>query len=121
MATGPPDSDEPTIEEESPNFDGTNTDRLDDTYRLRVALASENHSGRIGFDDRGQAKWTWATELGEAPASTGTFNHLKALDNPKLKLEESAEPTPEANSSPPRKEGYNPYACGPQTPIKKRR
>jgi hypothetical protein len=121
MTIGPPERDDPTIEEEAPDFDGTSTDQLDNTYRLRVALASENRNGRIGFDDRGQARWTWATELGEAPASTGTFNQLKALDNPKLKLEGSKEPEPEPTPPPSRKEGYNPYARSPQAPSKKQR
>ena len=38
--------------------------------------------------------------------ATGTFDQIKALDNPALSLEE--EPVPE----PPRKTGYDPYATG---------
>ena len=40
--------------------------------------------------------------------ATGTFDQLKALENPALALEEAA-PTA---SEPPRKIGYDPYATG---------
>lgn len=107
MAQRPPDKDDPTSEEQALEFDGTHTDQLDDTYRLRVVKASESASGTVGFDDRGHSHWKWKTEL--APAAedlTSTFNQLKALDNPALSMEVESTPVPE----PPTKTGYDPYA-----------
>jgi hypothetical protein len=109
MVQRPPDDEDPTGEEELPEFDGTHTDQLDDTYRLRVVVSSESANGGVDFDDRGQAKWKWITELGPASSdATGTFDQIKALDNPALSLEGEKPPAPE----PPRKTGYDPYATG---------
>jgi hypothetical protein len=108
MVQRTPAGDDPTSEEEALEFDGTPTDQLDDTYRLRVVTASESGKGGIGFDDRGQARWQWNTETGLGSDATGTFNELKALDNPALALE--GEATPEPAPSP--KSGYDPYATG---------
>jgi hypothetical protein len=46
MVQRPPDSEDPTSEEEAIEFDGTHTDQLDDTYRLRVVTASEGGKAR---------------------------------------------------------------------------
>ena len=109
MVQRPPDEDDPTGEEEALEFDGTHTDQLDDTYRLRVVAASESASGAIGFDDRGQAQWKWITELGPAgSAASGTFDQIKALENPALSIEDATPPAPER----PGKAGYDPYATG---------
>ena len=106
-----PDKDNPTSEEQALEFDGTNTDQLDDTYRFRVVTASEGGNGAIGFDDRGSAQWKWNTELGlTSNDASGTFNELKALDNPALTLEGEAAPEPEPGPS--SKTGYDPYATG---------
>jgi hypothetical protein len=108
MTQRTPDED-PTSEEEALEFDGTRTDQLDDTYRLRVVTASESPSGTVSFDDRGQPHWKWRTELGPATSDlTGTFDQLKALENPALSLENEAEPP----LQPPTKSGYDPYASG---------
>ena len=37
-------TEDPTGEEPALEFDGTNTDQLDDSYRMSIALASENGS-----------------------------------------------------------------------------
>jgi len=97
--------DDPTSEEEAPDFDGTSTDALDDTYRFRVVAASEN--GAIEHDERGQARWKWITETGTFQVDE-TFDQVKALDNPELSLNDEAAPKPE----PPTKAGYDPYATG---------
>jgi hypothetical protein len=55
MMQRPPDEDDPTSEEEVPEFDGTHTDQLNDTYRLRIVAASESANGAVDFDDRGRA------------------------------------------------------------------
>ena len=105
MVQRPPDDDDPTAEEEAPEFDGSGTDQLDDTYRSQIAVSSEGSA--VGFDDRGQSQWKSEAELApNASNATGTFDQIKALDNPAPSLEE--EPVPE----PPRKTGYDPYATG---------
>jgi hypothetical protein len=110
MAQRPPDSDNPTSEEEALEFDGTHTDQLDDTYRLRVVTASESASGTVAFDDRGHSHWKWKSELAPAAVDiTSTFNQLKALDNLALSMEVAT--APEA-AEPPTKTGYDPYATG---------
>lgn len=113
-----PKDDDPTGEEQALEFDGTQTDQLDDTYRFRVVAASEN--GKVAFDDRGQAQWKWITELGaEVADSSQTFDQLKALEHPALSVEES--PAPEITPQPSRKVGYDPYATGVFTSPKKPR
>ena len=109
MVQRPPDEDDPTGEEEALEFDGTHTDQLDDTYRSRIVASSESPNGVVGFDDRGQAQWKWITELGPATSeATGTFDQLKALDNPALSLKDETPRTTEPSS----KTGYDPYATG---------
>jgi hypothetical protein len=105
MVQRPPDSEDSTGEEETLDFDGTHTDQLDDTHRLRVVTASESGKGAVSFDDRGQAQWRWAPPASDA---SGTFNELEALENPALTLEGEATPTAEPSA----KAGYDPYATG---------
>lgn len=107
--SGPPDADDPTAEEQAPECDGSSTDQLDDTYRLRVASASESLNGTVAFDDRGQPRWKWVTELGGAAnTATGTFDQLKALENPALTLADDATSKPQR----PSEHGYDPYSTG---------
>jgi hypothetical protein len=42
MKQRPPDADDPTSEEQPPEFDGTATDRLGAAYRVQVATNSES-------------------------------------------------------------------------------
>ena len=115
MVQKPPDSEDPTIEEEVPEFDGTHTDQLDDTYRFRVVTASESDHGSVGFDDRGTSKWNWKVDHSPLGSNAGeTFDQLKALENPELSLEEEARP----ESGPSAKTGYDPYATGASTKPK---
>jgi hypothetical protein len=97
MVQRPPDDQDPTAEEELPEFDGAATDSLDDTYRFHGVAASE-------------PQWKWITELsGEAAAASETFDQLRALDNPALALES------EETASPPERlgrTGFDPYATG---------
>ena len=104
----PPNDTNLTGEDGALELDGTHADPLDDTYRFRLVAGSENLTGGIGFDERGRAQWKWVTDLGGIDDS-GTFEQLKALENPALSLEEAPAPTaPEPVS----KTGYNPYATG---------
>ena len=70
-------------------------------------------SGRVQFDDRGNAVWEWAV-------GTGTFGHevseerLKKLENPELSIADDA-PTPFDGVKPNPQgvvKGYNPYDSG---------
>ena len=90
MLQRPPHREDPS-EEEGLEFDGTHTDQLVDTYRFRLVASSEYLNGGVGFDDRGQAQWKWITEVGDIDDS-GTFDQLKALENPELSLEEPEAP-----------------------------
>src|SRR5262245_36594824 len=98
--------DDPTIEEEAPDFDPTRTDALRATD-VSVVATSGDSVGAIEHDDRGEARWKWVTETPGALASEKTFDHLKSLSNDALSLEDGpalAEP-----EKPSRKTGYNPY------------
>lgn len=109
MVQPPPDSDDPTSEEEALEFDGTPTDQLDDTYRVHVVAASESANGAVAFDDRGQSQWKWKTELApKGSDGSETFDQLKALENPALRLEEEVAPQRDR----PAETGYDPYATG---------
>jgi hypothetical protein len=112
MVQGPPDSsanEDPTSEEEALEFDGTSTDQLDDTYRFRVVAASESANGTVGFDERGRSHWKWITEVKPlAQDASGTFDQLKALENPALALEDDRGDEPRRASQ----AGYDPYATG---------
>lgn len=72
----------------------------------RIVAAGEHSSGVISYDDLGQPRWTWVTELGETRDTGDTFNYLKALDTDVLSIADD----PGASSRAVRKEaGYNPY------------
>ena len=114
----PPEREDPTIEEELPEFDGTHTDQLDDTYRFRVVTASDSEHGAVGFDDRGNPQWKWRVDLQASGRDSGeTFDQLKALENPQLRLEDDVKPQPQ----PLAKTGYDPYATAASEKPKGRR
>jgi hypothetical protein len=68
MKQRPPDSDDPTAEEEPPEFDGTATAPLGDAYRVRVVTASESANEPAGSTTRANAKS--ATDQFEAVQKT---------------------------------------------------
>jgi hypothetical protein len=49
--------DDPTAEEEALEIDGTKTDQLDDTYRLRIVSASESRDGDQSGPARAYARY----------------------------------------------------------------
>jgi hypothetical protein len=72
-----------------------------------------NTSGRVKFDDRGNAIWEWSVTTGAFSADVST-SRLKKLENPTLSLAEDA-PTPVdcAKSNPKGvAHGYSPYDSG---------
>jgi len=75
--------------------------------------APKSETGRVQFDDRGNAIWEWSV-------ATGAFGHevsterLRRLENPSLSLAEDA-PTPFDKVKPNPMgtvKGYNPYDSG---------
>src|SRR5262245_60252917 len=113
--------DDPTLEEELPEFDGSGTDQLDDSYRLSVVSSSEHSAGKVDHDHRGTSRWKWNTENenGDVAPEDRTFNHLKALDHPTLHVEGEDPPQPDEGPGPRPKAGYDPYATAPSKPKPK--
>ena len=75
--------------------------------------ASDLPSGRVRFDDRGNAVWEFAGSTGKFGLEVSTAR-LKKLENPTLSLADDA-PTPvETVRANPlgMKKGYNPYDSG---------
>jgi hypothetical protein len=74
---------------------------------------SSNQSGRVQFDDRGNAIWEWSVSTGAFGREVST-ERLQKLESPGLSLAEDA-PTPsqrvKANPMGAVK-GYNPYDSG---------
>jgi hypothetical protein len=80
--------------------------RRTDKERARdktVTLTNERSTGGIEHDERGDARWVWASEQ-QARDTAETFDELRALDNDTLEILELQEPT---RSKP--VDGYNPY------------
>jgi hypothetical protein len=77
------------------------------------ARPSDIPTGRVKFDDRGNAVWEWAVGTGKFGREVSTAR-LKKLEHPALSLAEDA-PTPvETLRANPlgMKKGYNPYDSG---------
>ena len=98
-----PTDDDPTVEEEAPDFDPSRTDQIE---KPTFVSARGDSSGVVEHDERGQARWKWVTEDG-APSKDAeqTFDQLEALTNDRLAIEES----PAAEQKPSPESGYNPY------------
>lgn len=78
---------------------------------LRVG---ENSSGRVKFDDRGNAVWEWSVKTGVFGREAST-SRLKKLEHPALSLIDDAPPppTPLAKANPKGvTQGYSPYDSG---------
>ena len=108
MSSKPPliADEDPTLEEEAPQFDPTRTDNLA-ASDVSIVAAGGDSVGAIEHDDRGEARWKWITETNGALESDKTFNHLKALSNTSLALQQT--PASTEPEKPSRKTGYNPY------------
>jgi hypothetical protein len=88
--------------------------------RDEATLTNSRASGTVEHDDRGDARWVWATEKQAQESADRTFDELKALDNETLTLLEQSAP---ARGSAPPGGGYNPYdaVAAPKKPAKARR
>lgn len=74
---------------------------------------TRNNSGRVKFDDRGNAIWEWALNTGSFGADVST-SRLKKLENTTLALADDV-PTPVGAAKPNVKgtaHGYSPYDSG---------
>jgi hypothetical protein len=80
--------------------------RSDKAKREDVTLTNERSNGTIEHDDRGDARWVWASEQQAQEAAERTFDELKALDNETLEILEQPAPL---SGRPPPGGGYNPY------------
>jgi hypothetical protein len=79
----------------------------------RSPSAAKKQSGRVQFDDRGNAIWEWAVSTGAFGREVST-ERLKKLENPGLSLADDA-PTPFDKVKPNPQgvvKGYNPYDSG---------
>ncbi|MGO9514606.1 MAG: hypothetical protein ACLP2F_13345 [Steroidobacteraceae bacterium] len=77
------------------------------------APAEPKKTGRVQFDDRGNAVWEWAVATGAFGRDVST-ERLQKLENPALSLADDA-PTPfdQVKSNPyGTVKGYNPYDSG---------
>jgi hypothetical protein len=79
----------------------------------RDATVTNNVSGRVKHDDRGNAIWEWAVSTGAFTAETST-QRLKKLDNPTLSLADDAPVSIETVKKNPlgTVKGYSPYDSG---------
>ena len=79
----------------------------------RDTFATKKESGRVQFDDRGNAIWEWAVSTGAFGREVST-ERMKKLENPGLSLADDA-PTPFDKVKPNPQgvvKGYNPYDSG---------
>ncbi len=80
----------------------------------KASQAEPKKTGRVQFDDRGNAIWEWSIATGAFGREVST-ERLQKLENPGLSLAEDA-PTPSFNqvkSNPQGTvKGYNPYDSG---------
>jgi hypothetical protein len=73
-----------------------------------------NNSGRVTFDDRGEAIWEWSVETGKFQSSS-TSTRLKKLTNVELSIVDDPLPADAQKVQPNplgMKKGYNPYDSG---------
>lgn len=70
-------------------------------------------TGRVKFDDRGNAVWEWAMATGAFGAEVST-TRLRTLEHPALSIADEAPPATETVRANPLgvKKGYDPYDSG---------
>lgn len=80
----------------------------------KPSSAEPKKTGRVQFDDRGNAIWEWSVATGAFGREVST-ERMQKLENPGLSLAEDA-PTPSFNKVKPNPQGvvkgYNPYDSG---------
>jgi hypothetical protein len=92
---------------------GTRPDTRDASADQPVGV-TRNNSGRVKFDDRGNAVWEWAVATGSFATDIST-SRLKKLENHTLSLADDA-PAPASDIVKPNPkgvvQGYSPYDSG---------
>jgi hypothetical protein len=92
---------------------GNGSSRGPSADTTRTPVAAKKESGRVQFDDRGNAIWEWAVSTGAFGREVST-ERMKKLENPGLSLADDA-PTPFDKVKPNPQgvvKGYNPYDSG---------
>jgi len=99
-----------------------------DAPATQPAGVTRNNSGRVKFDDRGNAVWEWAVATGSFATDVST-SRLKKLENHTLSLADDEPPPAASNIVKPNPkgavQGYSPYDSGllakaDRTPAKKK-
>lgn len=86
---------------------GEDADNTDDGLGPSLVAAGDASAGTIGYDDLGQPRWTWVTEVAHDSGrltDEDTFDYLKALSNDALEIADETD----ASSAQP-SDGYDPY------------
>ena len=82
-----------------------------------LSMEEDNHeakrTGRVKFDDRGNAVWEWAMSTGAFGGDVST-NRLRTLEHPALSIADDAPSAIETVRANPlgAKKGYDPYDSG---------
>jgi hypothetical protein len=94
----------PSIKPEPVNADTLSMD--EDDHEVK-------RTGRVKFDDRGNAVWEWAMATGAFGGDVST-TRLRTLDHPALSIAEDGPPPVETVRANPlgAKKGYDPYDSG---------
>ena len=84
-----------------------------DTLPMDEEHEDAKRTGRVKFDDRGNAVWEWAMATGAFGGDVST-NRLRTLEHPSLSIADDAPPAAETVRANPlgAKKGYDPYDSG---------
>lgn len=86
-----------------------------DASATQTGGVTRNNSGRVKFDDRGNAVWEWAVATGSFGTDVST-SRLKKLENQTLSLADDSPPPPTNDIVKPNPkgvvQGYSPYDSG---------